>query len=211
METENMTKPLSEMSGKEAIETIGREMYGKKFSLDEPETLKIYKEIHDQLTDSINKPEEVTKGIFINGSIGVGKTAMMRIFQRLVSETDRCFKMVTASHLKFLSEELTTLDIMDKYGAAWQHDLLIDDIGLSIDVKRFGNTVNIITDLIQERYDVFTRYGRRTHFTSNIVMALPDKPEFEGKPSIENIYGRRVYDRIFEMCETYTWVGQSKR
>jgi len=200
-----MIRNLHELSGKAAIETIGKQYFGEDFFIKESNDMKIYKEIYDQFNNLVFHPKG-KKGIFLNGSIGVGKTALMRIFQRLVSGTDREFKYVSALRLKDLSEDLKVIEIKDMYGRGCRTDLMIDDIGNFGVTLNYGNEVNIIEELIYDRYEVFISRGLKTHFTSN-------KPPTGGGPldSIKNIYGLRCFDRMCEMCDNFTWVGESKR
>jgi len=197
-----MVKEQSNITVSEAIIIVGKQFYGDKFSLENKQTKDFYKKIFT----SIYKNE---KGIFITGSIGVGKTASMRIMQRLLKDTERRFKWVSGYELKDMSETYTSAEIKEYYGKSLLCDLYIDDIGFSLDVKRYGNTVNIISEIIMERYDLFITSGYRTHLSSNIVAYLKND---DGKtPTIEKMYGNRVLDRIKEMCELIVWNGESLR
>jgi DNA replication protein DnaC len=95
------------------------------------------------------------------------------------------------------------------YGFDLKHDLYIDDIGFSVDVKRYGNTVNIITEILMERYDLFVSTGIKTHLSSNIMTHIVN--DINNKPTLKIIYGARIVDRIKEMCEVIIFKGNSQR
>lgn len=195
------------MSGAEKIKSIGIELYGKDFSIDETVIREVYKKVYDRLVLGIRRKK--SKGVFITGSIGIGKSAMMKVMQRLFKDTDRRFKWVSGYELKDLSEEMTIMQIKALYGASLKCDLYIDDIGFSIDVKRYGNTVNIISEIIMERYDLYVSSGFKTHLSSNLAADIRNNER--NIPTIKKIYGARVLDRIKEMCDLIIWNGESLR
>jgi DNA replication protein DnaC len=182
-------------------------MFGNSFSISNPETFEVYKKVYERLLIGLKRKK--SKGVFITGSIGVGKTAMMKIIQRAFKDTERRFKWVSGYELRDLSEQMPIMEIKGIYGANLKCDLYIDDIGLSIDVKRYGNTVNIISEIMMERYELYVYNGYKTHLSSNIVAAVKDNSK--NIPTIEKIYGARVLDRIKEMCDLIIWNGESLR
>ncbi len=188
----------------ELIEDIGKEIYGEKFSISAPNIKSKYKSIYEILSN----PKKHTKGIFITGGIGVGKSALMKVMQRLFKDSDRRFRWVTAYELKDMSEEMTVAEIKKIYGYQFKCDLYIDDIGFGTDVKRYGNTVNIITEILMERYDLFITSGYKTHISSNMAAFIKGDSTIS---TIETIYGNRVLDRIKEMCNLIIWQGESQR
>ena len=95
------------------------------------------------------------------------------------------------------------------YGFDLKCDLYIDDIGFSVDVKRYGNTVNIITEILMERYDLFVSTGIKTHLSSNIMTQITN--DIANKPTLKLMYGARIIDRMKEMCEIVTFKGKSQR
>lgn len=195
------------LSGSKKIEIIGKELYGDDFSITEHKAREVYKTVYERLIIGLKRKK--SKGVFITGSIGIGKSAMMKVMQRLFKDTQRRFKWVSGYELRDLSEELTIIEIKELYGANLKCDLYIDDIGFSIDVKRYGNTVNIISEIIMERYELYVGSGYKTHLSSNVVAAI--KNNEKNLPTIEKIYGLRVLDRIKEMCDLIIWNGESLR
>ena len=75
-------------------------------------------------------------------------------------------------------------------------DLYIDDIGVAVDVKRYGNTVNIITEILMERYNLFINSGFKTHLSSNLLTSVLNE---SNSVTLKSVYGARILDRIIEM------------
>lgn len=192
------------MRTSEIIEIIGKRLYGDKFSIQGKEIFVVYKRIYDNL---VKEQKIGKKGFFVIGDVGVGKSAMVKTIQVLLKDTEMRFKWVNAYELKDLSELYNIAEIKAIYGRESNCDLYIDDVGFSFDVKRYGNTINIISELIMERYDLFVNSGIKTHFSTNLLISSED----QNIPTIEKLYGNRVLDRIKEMCELIPFNGQSLR
>lgn len=196
------------MRGKELILQVGHELMSEDFNLDDPEIESNYQKVYEHFCNiAVGKGKNKKYGLFVVGNIGAGKTAMMRVMQRLFKDTPASFKLVTAYELKDMSEIYTVLEIKEMYGYKLDKDLLIDDIGIGIETKRYGNTVNIISEIIMDRYDLFVKTGIRTHFTSN----LKPKSEMQNVKTIESLYGTRCLDRMQEMCVATIFNGKSLR
>lgn len=194
-------------TGKDAILFLGKEMYGQEFNLDDEGVCKIYQTVYDYLVKK--SKGKVKKGLLIIGGLGVGKSAMMKIMQRVFKETPARFRWVNAYELKDLSEVYTTSQIKEMYGYDLKMDLYIDDIGVSVDVKRFGNTVNIITEILMERYDLFINSGFKTHLSSNLLTSITN--DIKNTNTLKTVYGERILDRIIEMTGVVIFKGESRR
>jgi len=190
----------------ELLTVIGKEIYGEDFSIENQTVKDVYKKVYSALIKNKGKKN---KGVCIVGGIGAGKTAMMKVFQRLLKDTPMRFKLVNGYDLKDLSEVYTTEQIKDSYGGGYYGDLYIDDIGFASGVKRYGNDVNLIRDILIERYDLFISSGYRTHLSSNIITFL--KNDIKDMPTLQKLYGERVIDRVKEMCELIIFKGESQR
>jgi DNA replication protein DnaC len=196
----------SEIRVRDRILEVGTSLYGNEFNLNDEIDLDVYRKCFQVLWDLHHKKGK--KGVLLIGSYGVGKSAMMRILQRLFTDSEARFKWVSAYELRDMSESLTLSEIKEYYGYEYKGDLYVDDIGIALDVKRFGNTVNVISEIILERYDLFVESGFRTHFSSNLATKVTD-PKVA---TLETMYGKRVLDRMFEMCKIVVHPGkESKR
>jgi DNA replication protein DnaC len=196
------------MRGSEAIKIIGNEFIDG-FSIDKEPLLTGYRLVYENLSSGLDVKSK-TKGLLIIGSIGVGKSLMMRIYQKLFKDSCRAFKWVSASVLRDMLDETTLSNIKASYGYDCKMDLYIDDVGVShSDVKRYGNTVNVISEILMERYELFCNEGYKTHISTNLLARLENNPQ--NIPTMENYLSNRVYDRIKEMCELVVINGQSLR
>lgn len=197
------------MTGSEAIKTLGTKMH-KDFDIDSEPRLSIYKSVYKNFADGLD--ENISnKGVMLIGQIGVGKSVMMKIMQKLFKDSVRGFKWISCGDLIDLLEHYTPSEVKQFYGKDLKVDLYIDDIGAGNSVyNKYGNTTNIISEIISERYDLFVAEGIKTHVSSNRVTSL-DKTEFQNIITLEDLYGARVIDRLKEMCEIIVWKGESLR
>lgn len=194
-------------TGREQVLKLGQDMFGLDFNLNNPSILASYKSAYEYFVKrDLNKCK---KGLLIIGGLGVGKSAMMRVMQRVFKDTNSRFRWVNAYDLKDLSEVYTTSQIKEMYGYDLKMDMYIDDIGISVDVKRYGNTVNIITEILMERYDLFISAGFKTHLSSNLLTSITN--DVHNTPTLKSVYGSRILDRIKEMTEIITFKGESHR
>ena len=192
------------MTGQQAITTLGEQLY-KGFSIETEPQRSAYKSVYENfITDG-------SKGVLVIGTVGVGKSALMRVMQKLFIESDRRFKWVAGKEFKYLLENYTSSDLLAMYGKECRMDLYIDDIGLTAgDFKKYGNSINIISEIIFDRYELYIEKGIRTHISSNLPITI-DKNKFPDVQSLLDIFGERVTDRLKEMCQTIKITGKSLR
>lgn len=192
-------------TGREIILDLGRSMFGEYFNIDNPDVFATYQHIYEYLLARAKNKRK--KGLLIIGGLGVGKSAMMKVMQRVFKDTESRFRWVNSYDLKDLAEVYTVSQIKEMYGYDLKMDLYIDDIGIAADVKRYGNTVNIITEILMERYDLFVSSGYKTHISSNMLTSVQD----EKAVTLKTIYGARILDRIKEMTDVVKFKGESQR
>jgi DNA replication protein DnaC len=151
---------------------------------------------------------DLNKGIAICGSIGSGKTEIMKQLSFFCTDNDfeTAFKM--KSMREYVKEVGTAgLSATTEY---LQGDYCFDDIAVSApNITHYGTQINPLDDLIQGRYDRFTkRNSKPTHFTMNLNF----NPNTQAaKELIEKIYDPRSIDRIRQMCNFVYLGGQSRR
>lgn len=154
---------------------------------------------------------DLKKGLMICGDKGTGKTLSMTIMRGLFKN----FGMIATRYLirEYLSSDKPAL-VLNKYGVEslipnptgvmekekplnW----FFDDLGLeNINTKNFGNQINVMEEILMDRYDMFISHGMKTYATTNL----------NGK-AIEECYGGRVLDRMVEIMNYITLTGTSKR
>ena len=196
------------MRGSEAIQIIGNE-FVSGFSIDKEPLFTAYKSVYEVLINSIDKKSK-SKGLLIIGSIGVGKSLMMKVYQKLFKDSPRAFKWVSGVVLRDMLDDCSVSDVKEAYGYACKMDLYIDDFGVNqAVVQKYGNSTNIISEVLMERYELFLAEGYKTHLSTNLPARLENNPN--NIPTIATVYSERVYDRIKEMCELVVINGQSLR
>lgn len=146
------------------------------------------------------------KGIMLVGPVGCGKTTIMRAFGR--NSTNgfaivACRKVSTDYTDKNAGGQIT----LNKYSSLLptypdrnfgQRELgfCFDDLGTEGTKKHFGNELDVMAEVIYNRYD--SGLLRKTHFTANMT-----------SEDIAEIYGSRVRSRLREMCNFLTFDPKS--
>jgi hypothetical protein len=154
------------------------------------------------------------KGLLIMGGVGCGKTLlfrgineMLKLFNHKVdcSYGLKIFNMTISNSFMFsedfsrygyemfdqfeISSSLTTIKFMDE-------PIIIDDIGAESIANHFGNSLNIVGEIILRRYE-----GKSQTFgTTNL-----------DRPHLKSFYGDRVFSRMIEMFNFLVYKGGDRR
>jgi hypothetical protein len=159
--------------------------------------------IRNMLKYFINDPTceyPLTKGLFIFGRNGSGKTEMMQAFERF------CFTHNLEKTFVFtsMSGEYTKTKADGEYDPVMlnsRYDRCFDEFGrYTGPVKRFGDDLDINEAIIEARYDRHRRYGQITHFIANMTPS-----------EAERTFTPMIFDRLRSMCTSIEFIGQSKR
>ena len=155
---------------------------------------------------------DLTKGIAVLGPVGNGKTSFFRVFQKMFYTPNDWnpyqFSIKSCRHIsrEYLDKEFGGEHIIDRYGknsfTNYERkpiSFCFDDFGSEDDVKRYGNNVNIMAEILQDRYDLIST-GMRTHLTTNLT----------GK-QIRSGYGNRIASRFRAMFNQILYYGDDKR
>jgi chromosomal replication initiation ATPase DnaA len=141
------------------------------------------------------------RGLFLYGKCGTGKTHFLQKFIRQRFFTANIIqKRYMDKGANQVFEEWVHGHYVDTYVSTPPKPLIIDDIGTEPTSKRFGETREILEHVISMRYSYWQQYGVKTYITSNMTGAMLDAK-----------YGRRITDRIKEMCFPITFEGESAR
>lgn len=182
--------------------------------------LRIYRNLimyfhEDPEFEKLNPNYKLSKGIFLHGNIGTGKSKLFEIFNLY------CRKYLPPKNFHIVK----TNDITDNFyfhglTAIQTHGILsfkrnvdnlpsfdrpltkcYDDLGVEPKiVKSYGNERNVMADILLKRYDLFTLYGMKTYMTTN----------YNVDDVIKN-YGNRVGSRFKEMCNDIVYEGKDRR
>lgn len=180
-----------------AIETLTEKPFVWEF--DEAEQYNI----QNLLRYFINDPEckyPLSKGIFVYGAVGTGKTEIMQAFCKFCEAHDlkKSFKLTSMSAVHI---EAKTNKDFDPIAENIMYDRLFDEFGRHTGaVIRFGDALDINEAIIEFRYERWKRYGQLSHFIAN---ATPN--------DLETLFSPMIFDRLREMCTSVLFPGKSKR
>lgn len=135
------------------------------------------------------------KGVLLAGNVGSGKTMVMEIFNQLVRRSNPFYKTTARQVAKdYAADGLIALvrylkQFRKTPAGLIPVDFFFDDLGAEDNKKHYGNEANVMAEVIYDRYELYIRFGTRTHFTTNLT------PE-----ELEEKYGVRAYSRLCQMC-----------
>lgn len=154
------------------------------------------------------KNPSLDKGLYLGGNFGVGKTCLMKLFQR---NQRQVYQIVNAKAIADLFgregepsmvqyTECPKLPVNDAQNFYQQiMGLCIDDLGTEEIKNHFGNKKNVVGDLIELRYSKGNT-GILLHITTNLT----------GK-QLEEFYGGRVASRLRQVVNIIDFKGEDLR
>ena len=145
---------------------------------------------------------DLRRGIYIWGNVGRGKTYLMRAL-RILIETIRFdfrkFEIQSCRDIVFDVTDQKSVQNMRKY---FSGKYCFDDFGYEdTQVKLWGNELNVMEEIMVNRYDAFVRHGLITHVTTNI-------PPHQ---IVTHYESTRLESRIEEMFNIVELKGDDKR
>lgn len=143
----------------------------------------------------VNQPE---KWLFLGGMVGTGKTTFVKAISTLIDTAKFTTNLGSLIRVKrILARDIDKMDDNAVEEMKSTPILAIDDFGLERQQDlQYGNIRETSTEIIEHRYDK----GRLTLFTSNFPIS-----------KIESRYGKRIFDRMAEMCIFITFTNKSYR
>ena len=133
-----------------------------------------------------------SKGLFLFGSVGTGKSFAAKV-------------IASANKIHFY----TCRELELKYEKSGDHfrvmmserkDIVIDDLGTESERNDYGTKFELMERGLDERHRLFEQFGTRTIITSNM-----------SGEDIEKRYSSRIYSRIRQMCECVNAAGKDLR
>ena len=151
---------------------------------------------------------DLNKGLFVIGNPGSGKSIMMQIFKIYTGEILKKNSFQYFNSAEIIDEvEVSGIAPLEKFNYNFDGvkpvpiTCYIDDISSKIEkVKHYGTEINVISELITMRYNIYQRYKKLSHFSSNIY---PNE--------MTKIYDERIISRLNEMCNIIELSGIDRR
>jgi len=142
------------------------------------------------------------KGLLLKGDFGIGKSfgveCLAHFFKMPVFKPDDFAAVAKEFDGNMLDVEhyvITGGDYFEK-----PHNIVIDELGSRDKTRTYGETFDIMADIIDMRYRAFLKYGVITLVTTNL-----------SDDEIISRYGRRIEDRFHEMFYVKRVKGNSLR
>lgn len=128
---------------------------------------------------------DLGKGLLLIGHRGSGKTLLMRALSLMASSGDMKFGVTNTRKVTSGYNKEGDAGIEQYCGRG---NMMFDDLGDERTGQHYGDKVEVMSLVIQDRYEQFTGSGSMTHFTTNLT---PNE--------IRERYGERVYSRLKHM------------
>lgn len=146
------------------------------------------------------KPFPLSKGLFLFGAPGTGKTEIMRVFEKFCLDNDLSKQFRFTSMSEVYTKTRLSADY-DPVKDNIQFDRAFDEFGRYVgSVMRFGEGIDVNESILEQRYERMKRYGQLTHLIANLT---PNETESQFSPMI--------FDRVRSMCTGVYFKGKSKR
>lgn len=158
----------------------------------------------DDLEEYSGKKGSLSKGVALIGGVGSGKSLLFKIFKEYTSKIlyKNSFQLHYASEIKD-TVNVNGIDHLEifNFNSGFPITCYIDDIASGGEsVKHYGTDHNVIEQLLSIRYNVYSRYGKLTHISTN---KYPEE--------LKKVYEERIVDRMKEMFNFIEVKGNSFR
>lgn len=155
-------------------------------------------------TGSPDSPYDLRKGLWLDGSIGTGKTTLMNVFREFLITFRRGFLISTAAEIANAYGVSGNLDTYLNNANGYSGkpvEICIDELGREqIPAMHFGNKLNVLQHILHQRYGLWQSRGVITHVTTNLTPG-----------NVKSKYEDFIFDRCRQMFNIITIDGYSKR
>ncbi|WP_141106421.1 ATP-binding protein [Hymenobacter gelipurpurascens] len=154
----------------------------------------------------------IKKGLLIAGPPGVGKSYMMACYQQ---NPHRPYGMVMAERIAAAYKAGDQAEQLQRtFCGMGGQSLCIDDVAAEPGVvKSWGNEEAPLAQVLLGRYSRYER-GQLPQWGTHLSTNNPLE-RYEGMPtdmpSLRDLYGDRVADRLYELCNIIPFDGESRR
>lgn len=186
------------------IENKGKQDFGQNFKIKEEDLETIFKLLIYMIKDENNALKlklNLSRGILLSGSIGCGKTSLMRLITPFANSFSD-YKIKTCREISFEFAK-NGYEAINTYATKQNNQIRLtgycfDDLGTEQQIKHFGNDCNVMAEILITRYEQFVENNSITHITTNLAA-------FE----IKNHYGNRLRSRMRNRCNGITFSPSS--
>lgn len=201
----------------ELAKAVGKRFIGKPFIVDEENRFVLENCLKWLCGREFNATDpdtgeqvagDLTKGLYIAGPCGTGKTILLDIIAGMASRLQTKYKYGN-DEIKLQWKSQRAEDICNAFitggveaveNAKNADVLCINDFGSETPEQLYmGNRMNVMRQIIETRGD---RFGQFTIITSNFGINDED---------ITRIYGDRVASRLQRMCNYFELMGKDRR
>jgi DNA replication protein DnaC len=191
----------------QAVLRKGKEMFGEKYQIDDIDRPVINKLItyflqDEGVADALNI--DLYKGLIISGPVGCGKTSIMQILNALLPQNKRfLIRSCCQISLDYMEDGHKTIQRYSsgsfELRSRSPKAVYFDDFGIEQNASHFGNTRNVMAEILLHRYDYYMECHMQTHLTTNLKSS-----------ELEEKYGLRLRSRMRQMCQLISFSPDSK-
>lgn len=153
---------------------------------------------------SSDSPYDLRKGMWFDGTVGSGKTTLMRVFREFRVSLQKAFRMETAAEIASQYSATGQLDLYIRNADGYLEKpiaLCIDELGREqLPAIHYGNKLNVMQHILQQRYGLWQSQGVITHVTTNL-----------SPKEVIDKYEDFIFDRCRHMFNIVSFTGKSKR
>jgi hypothetical protein len=141
-------------------------------------------------------------GLLLTGSVGIGKGTLMKTMSMCAEHIFKSIEHFPVIELReiFILFQEERHKAFEMLGLKEQKIICIDNITEEyLIIKGYGNTTNVLGELVEERYSIFERYGIFTHFVTNL-----------SHQTLRTTLGERRYNLMLRMVSELNMKGDPK-
>ena len=147
---------------------------------------------------------DLTKGLWLEGPVGTGKSTLMRVFSAFTRKMQKGFKVFACSEITTCYSIDGNLDMFlkNEHGVLGVPvEICFDELGREpVPAGYYGNKMNVMQHILHIRYSLWQTGWLRTFVTTNM-----------DADNIGTIYGDYIRDRRKEMFNIIPVTGESRR
>ena len=180
----------------EYVSKLGKDLYDRDFIIDDIDKPVITRLLAYFLKDKAIASAEgidLKKGILLMGPVGCGKTAIMKIMNHFSASAEKpIFRSCNEIIIDFNTKGYDAIVQYTKASFLPYSPIpriyCFDDLGLEPLGYHYGNSSNVMAEILLSRYNYFISRRMITHITTNL-----------NSSELESIYGNRIRSRMREM------------